>query len=110
VSNLHDGAIAFEHKCKHILYATILEKEKVRLFGIIEDIKKVGHVRKVENDMEIQDFLVREKYEKNEHKVVCERLQKSQSIFRRWVLKQIVAKFGFKVLSTKPSSYQMVHV
>ncbi len=56
---MHDGAIACEHKCKHILYATILEKEKVRLFGIIEDIKKVGHVRKVEHEMEIQDFLVK---------------------------------------------------
>lgn len=59
MSNLHDGVIACEHKCKHILYATILEKEKVRLFGIIEDIKKVGHVRKVEHEMEIQDFLVK---------------------------------------------------
>jgi hypothetical protein len=36
-----------------------LEKEKVRLFGIIEDIKKVGHVKKVEHEMEIQDFLVK---------------------------------------------------
>jgi hypothetical protein len=35
--------------------------------------------------------------------------KKSQSIYRRWVLKQIVTKFGFKVLSTKPSSCQMVH-
>jgi hypothetical protein len=43
-------------------------------------------------------------------KVVCERIQKSQSIYRRWVLKQIVAKFGFKVLSTKPSSCQMAQV
>lgn len=56
---MYDGAIVCEHKCKHILYAAILEKEKVRLFGVIEDIKKVGHVRKVELDMEIQDFLVK---------------------------------------------------
>ncbi len=59
MSNLHDGAIVCENKSKHILYAIILEKEKVRLFRIIEDIKKVGHVRKVEHDMEIQDFLVK---------------------------------------------------
>ncbi len=57
-----------------------MEKEKVRLFGIIEDIKKVGHVKKVEHEMEIQDFLVK----KEVWRKWTQALQQKVSMYAKW--------------------------